>query len=67
MGKRIRKGHVILDKHVSVKVKMPQSTYKALKIKTIQLDMSVQMGILALVDKWVIDVKRDFVNKKPNG
>ena len=66
MVKDVKKADTIIDDHVSVKVKMHKSTYKALKLKTTMLDMSVQKGILDLIEKWVRDVKRDLVNTKPN-
>ncbi|MBA7652162.1 hypothetical protein ES703_59992 [subsurface metagenome] len=66
MVKRVKKAMAIIDDHVSVKVKMPKTTYKALKIKTTLLDISVRQGILDLIEKWVMDVKRDLVNTKPN-
>ena len=62
-----QKAIAILDDNVSVKVKMSKSTYRALKIKTTLLDISVKQGLLDLVEKWVMDVKRDLVNKKPKG
>ncbi|MBA7669178.1 hypothetical protein ES703_77306 [subsurface metagenome] len=61
-----KKAMAIIDDHVSVKVKMGKTTYRALKIKTTLLDISVKQGLLDLVEKWVMDVKRDLVNKKPN-
>ncbi|MBA7638966.1 hypothetical protein ES703_46622 [subsurface metagenome] len=66
MVKGVKKADTIIDDHVSVKVKMTKSTYKALKLKTTLLDISVKQGILDLIEKWVMDVKRDLVNKKPN-
>jgi len=66
MVKDVKKADTIIDDHVSVKVKMGKTTYRALKIKTTMLDMSVQKGILDLIEKWVMDVKRDLVNTKPN-
>ncbi|MBA7704252.1 hypothetical protein ES703_113054 [subsurface metagenome] len=66
MVKGVKKADTIIDDHVSVKVKMHKSTYKALKLKTTLLDISVKQGILDLIEKWVRDVKRDLVNSKPN-
>ena len=67
MVKHDKRAVVKLVKHVSVKVNMPMSTYKALKIKTTLLEISVKQGILDLIEKWVMDVKKDWLSTKPNG
>lgn len=51
--------------YVGVRVVIPKMTYKALKIKCTLMDVSVKKAIIALVDKWVKDVKRDVVDIKP--
>jgi len=66
MVKGVKKADTVIDDHVSVKVKMTKTTYKALKLKTTLLDISVKQGILDLIEKWVMDVKRDWLNTKPN-
>jgi len=50
--------------NMSIRVVIPKSTYRALKVKCTLLDISVKKGISDLVEKWVKGVKRDIEDIK---
>ncbi|GAI61474.1 unnamed protein product, partial [marine sediment metagenome] len=45
---------------VEIKVVIPRSTYRALKVKCALLDITLRQGTTDMVEKWVKDVKKDI-------
>jgi len=51
---------VIPKTHVSRKVVISKSTYRALKVKCALMDITVRQGMTDMVEEWVKDVKKDI-------
>ncbi|MBA7636590.1 hypothetical protein ES703_44211 [subsurface metagenome] len=53
--------------YMVVRVIIPKSTYKALKVKCALMDISVKEGMIDMIEKWVKDTKKAIANMKKNG
>lgn len=60
MVKGVQDNMVVPNGHVVLRVGIPKSTHRALKVKCALMDITVRKGIADLVEKWVKDVKKDI-------
>ena len=66
----VKDNMVVQAKDVEIKVVIPRSTYRALKVKCALMDITLRQGLRDLVEKGVKDVKKDIggIDKiKPTG
>ncbi|MBA7657278.1 hypothetical protein ES703_65213 [subsurface metagenome] len=66
----VKDNMVVKAKDVELKVVIPRSTYRALKVKCALMDITLRQGLRDLVEKGVKDVKKDIggIDKiKPTG
>ncbi|MBA7678342.1 hypothetical protein ES703_86615 [subsurface metagenome] len=56
----VKDNMVVKVKDVELKVVIPRSTYRALKVKCALKDITLRQGLRDLVEKWVKDVKKDI-------
>jgi hypothetical protein len=56
----VKDNMVIKAKDVEIKVVIPRSTYRALKVKCALMDITLRQGMTNMVEKWVKDVKKDI-------
>jgi len=54
---------VIPKTHVSRKVVISRSTYRALKVKCALMDITVRQAMTDMIEEWVKDVKKDIGGK----
>jgi len=50
--------------YVTIRVVMPKSTYRALRVKCALMDMTVRKGIIDIIDRSVKGVKKDIEDIK---
>ncbi|MBA7698649.1 hypothetical protein ES703_107329 [subsurface metagenome] len=56
----VKDNMVVKAKDVELKVVIPRSTYRALKVKCALMDITLRQGLRDLVEKGVKDVKKDI-------
>jgi len=56
----VKDNMIIPNGHVVIRVAIPRSTYRAMKVKCALMDITVRKGMTDLVEKWVKDVKKDI-------
>ena len=67
MVKGVKRVEDAKDVYVDIRVSIPKKTYKALKVKSALMGISIKKCVFDLVDKMVEDVERDIVDKYPKG
>ncbi|GAI25434.1 unnamed protein product [marine sediment metagenome] len=60
MVKGVKDNMVVPNGHVVIRVSIPKSTYRALKVKCALMEITVRKGMTDLVEQWVKDVKKDI-------
>ncbi|MBA7704158.1 hypothetical protein ES703_112958 [subsurface metagenome] len=56
----VKDNMVVQAKDVEIKVVIPRSTYRALKVKCALMDITLRQGLRDLVEKGVKNVKKDI-------
>ncbi|GAI63857.1 unnamed protein product [marine sediment metagenome] len=64
MVKDVKKVKLVKGDYVAIKVVITKKTRRALRIKCAIMDISVKQAVRDLIEKWVMDVKRDVIDTK---
>ena len=62
MVKGVKKVEKVKGDYVTIRVLMPKSTYRALRVKSAMMDMTVRNCIVDILNRSVKGVKKDIEN-----